>query len=128
MGNMPSKTGPSLWAMLTIILCPLLACQSTATVSSPPNVLFIIVDDLNDWVGCMGHPQAITPNIDRLASRGMLFTQAHCNAPLCGPSRSSLLTGKYPASTGIYFHIKDENLTQWRDSLHPDLPFLPEYF
>lgn len=55
-----------------------------------PNVLLIAVDDLNDWVGCLeGHPQAKTPNIDRLARRGTLFTNAHCQAPLCNPSRSS---------------------------------------
>ncbi len=68
-----------------------------------PNVLFIAVDDLNDWVGCLGgHPQVKTPHIDRLARRGTLFTNAHCQAPLCNPSRSSLLTGLRPTSTGIY--------------------------
>ncbi len=68
-----------------------------------PNVLLIAVDDLNDWVGCLGgHPQARTPNIDRLARRGTLFTNAHCQAPLCNPSRSSLLTGLRPSTTGIY--------------------------
>jgi choline-sulfatase len=67
-----------------------------------PNVLFVAVDDLNDWIGCLGgHPQAQTPNIDRLAARGTLFTNAHCQAPLCNPSRSSLLTGLRPSSTGI---------------------------
>ncbi len=51
-----------------------------------PNVLFIAVDDLNDWVGCLGgHPQASTPNIDRLARRGTLFTNAHCQAPVVQP-------------------------------------------
>src|SRR5262249_37700717 len=70
---------------------------------SPPNVLFIAVDDLNDWVGCLGgHPQVKTPHIDRLAARGTLFTNAHCQAPICNPSRSSLLTGLRPSTTGIY--------------------------
>lgn len=70
---------------------------------APPNVLFIAVDDLNDWVGCLGgHPQAQTPNIDALARRGTLFANAHCQAPLCNPSRSSVLTGLRPSSTGIY--------------------------
>ncbi len=68
-----------------------------------PNVLFIAVDDLNDWIGCLKtHPQAHTPNIDALASRGTLFTNAHCQAPLCNPSRASLLTGLRPSTTGIY--------------------------
>jgi arylsulfatase A-like enzyme len=68
-----------------------------------PNVLFIAIDDLNDWVGCLGgHPQARTPNLDHLASQGTLFVNAHCNAPLCNPSRASLLTGLRPSTTGIY--------------------------
>ena len=68
-----------------------------------PNVLFIAMDDLNDWIGCMGgHPQAKTPNIDRLAKRGVLFTNAHCQGPICGPSRASLMTGLLPSTTGQY--------------------------
>jgi arylsulfatase A-like enzyme len=69
-----------------------------------PNVLLIAVDDLNDWVGCLhGHPQARTPHIDRLAEAGVLFTNAHCQAPLCTASRASLLTSRHPWSTGLYF-------------------------
>ena len=61
--------------------------HSNAVAAQKPNVLFIIVDDLNDWVGCLnGHSQTLTPNIDRLAARGMLFTNAHCVAPVCHPS------------------------------------------
>lgn len=68
-----------------------------------PNVLFIAIDDLNDWVGCLGgHPQAITPNMDRLAARGIVFTNAQVQAPLCNPSRASVLIGMRPSSTGIY--------------------------
>ncbi len=68
------------------------------------NVLLISVDDLNDWVGCLGgHPQAKTPNIDALAGQGTLFANAHCQSPVCNPSRASLLTGRYPHTTGIYF-------------------------
>ena len=68
-----------------------------------PNVLFIAIDDLNDWVGCLGgHPQAITPNMDRLAARGIVFTNAQVQAPLCNPSRASVLIGLRPSSTGIY--------------------------
>ena len=72
------------------------------------NVLLISIDDLNDWVGCMGgHPQAKTPNIDRLAERGVLFTNAHCQSPVCNPSRASMMTSLYPATTGIYFLSPD---------------------
>ena len=68
-----------------------------------PNVLFIAVDDLNDWVGCLGgNHDTITPNLDKLASRGVLFTNAHCAAPACGPSRASLMSGVLPCSSGYY--------------------------
>ena len=71
---------------------------------SRPDLVFIIVDDLNDWLGCLGgHPDAKSPSIDRLASSGMLFTQAYCNAPQCRPSRTSLNHGVYPFKTGTYF-------------------------
>lgn len=69
-----------------------------------PNVLLIAVDDLNDWIGVLGgHPQARTPNIDRLAKRGMIFANAHCQSPVCNPSRASLMSGLYPETSGIYF-------------------------
>jgi len=68
-----------------------------------PNVLFIAIDDLNDWVGPLGgHPQVKTPNMDRLAARGTTFTNAHCQSPLCNPSRTSILTGLRPSTTGVY--------------------------
>ena len=91
------------------ILCMLGACNSnkkaeTTKVSEKPNVLLIAVDDLNDWVGVLGgHPQARTPNMDRMAERGVLFSNAHCQAPVCNPSRASVMTSLYPSSTGIYF-------------------------
>jgi arylsulfatase A-like enzyme len=67
--------------------------------------VLIIVDDLNDWIGVMkGHPQSLTPNMDALAGKGTLFTNAHCNAPQCFPSRQSFLKGLYPKSTGVYFN------------------------
>ena len=90
-----------------------------------PNVLFIAVDDLNDWVGCLGgHPQAKTPNIDRLAEKGVLFDQAHCAAPLCSPSRTSIMTGLRPSTTGIY-----GNLNWFRDMpQYKDWVTIPQYF
>lgn len=80
----------------------LLFCSSAR--AERPNILIISIDDLNDWTGCLGgHPQAKTPNIDRLAKRGTLFRNAHCQAPICTPSRASLVTGLYPSTTGLYF-------------------------
>ena len=58
-----------------------------------PNVIFIGVDDLNNFTGFAGHPDAITPNMDRLASQGVHFPRAYCSYPLCGASRASLMTG-----------------------------------
>ena len=92
-----------------------------------PNVLFIAIDDLNTWQGFMGHPYAQTPNLDRLAQSGTFFTEAHCQAPLCGPSRASIMSGLRPATTGIYGQIHDKNLRQAHPTL-ADIEFLPEYF
>lgn len=91
--------------IIRVTLACIMSCAGAAAEDAPPrpNVLMIAVDDLNDWVGCLGgHPQAQTPNIDGLAARGTVFLNAHCQAPLCNPSRSSLLTGRRPSTTGIY--------------------------
>jgi arylsulfatase A-like enzyme len=87
--------------------------SSTKAGRGRPNVLFIICDDLNDTVdGMGGHPQAKTPNIKRLMRRGVHFTNAHCNGPICAPSRASLWTGLYPSTTGYYGYEQQEN--HWR--------------
>ena len=110
-----------------LLLMPLAAIRAAEPPKSAarPNILFIAVDDLNDWVGCLGgHPQARTPNMDRLAARGTLFSNAHCQSPLCNPSRSSLLTGLRPGTTGIYGlapGIRDVAATR-------DCVTLPQYF
>jgi arylsulfatase A-like enzyme len=99
-------------ALWVIALGSLLTEPLPARDPGKPNVLFIAVDDLNDWVGCLGgHPQTETPNIDRLAERGMLFTNAHCQGTMCNPSRISLLWGRRPSSTGFYdnhYHVSKE--------------------
>ena len=88
-----------------------------------PNVLFIAIDDLNDWTQCLdGHPDVKTPHIDRLAQRGVLFTNAFCSAPACNPSRTSLLTGIRPSTSGVY-----RNSQPWRPML-PDAVTLPQHF
>jgi arylsulfatase A-like enzyme len=86
--------------------------------------LMIILDDLNDYAGCLGgyDGPSPTPNIDALADRGLLFTNAHCNAPLCNPSRTSVMTGKHPSSTGVY-----SNRPVWFEAV-PDAVSLPEAF
>jgi arylsulfatase A-like enzyme len=93
-------------------------------IAAPPNVLFIAVDDLNDWIGCLGgHPQARTPNIDRLAKRGVLFANAHCAAPLCNPSRAAVFSGRQPFETGVF--ANDESNIR---TVRPDLVLIPQHF
>ena len=89
-----------LLAFFALTIC---SCHAQQPGSRPPNVLMIAIDDQNDWIGCLhGHPQARTPHIDALARSGTLFANAHCQSPLCNPSRASLLTGKRPSSSGVY--------------------------
>ncbi len=99
--------------------------SSSTSAAGKPNVLFIIADDLRDYVGWMGgHPQALTPNMDRLAKLGMRFTNAHCNYALCNPSRTSLLTGMLPSSSGVFGNEQD-----WRRSVQiAGKPTMPEHF
>ena len=86
----------------SIVFCVLSIASTVAQAEdSRRNVLFIISDDLNTSLGCYGHPQVRSPNIDRLAARGVRFENAYCQFPLCGPSRNSMLTGLYPNSSGI---------------------------
>jgi len=97
---------------------------AVASAAEKPNVLFMAIDDLNDWTGALGgHPQSVTPNLDRLAESGMLFTNAHCAAPACNPSRAALMTGIRPSTSGVYLNSQPwrlspvlaeaETLPQW---------------
>ncbi|MFT5495478.1 MAG: arylsulfatase A-like enzyme [Kiritimatiellia bacterium] len=95
----------------------------TAAAADKPNILFIALDDLNDWIGCLGgNEQSLTPNLDRLAASGVLFTNAHCPAAACNPSRTSIFTGLSPHVSGLY-----ENGQKMREVL-PDAELLPKYF
>ena len=77
--------------------------NARAASNEGPNVLFLAIDDLNDWIGCLGgHPDVKTPKIDRLARSGVLFTRAYCAAPACGPSRAAVMTGILPSTSGVY--------------------------
>ena len=110
----------------TRILASIILLTLPAFAEKPkPNILLIAVDDLNDWVGVYGgHPQAKTPNIDRLAKTSMVFRNASCAGPVCGPSRSALLSGFRPGTTGAYgndTNMLDSKIVQTHATL-------PEYF
>lgn len=110
--------------MVAALLVLLLAMTGASTqAGTRPNVLLVLADDLNDWVGSLSaHPNARTPNIDRLASQGMLFREAYAASPKCNPSRTALLLGLRPSTTGIY-----DNSHWWRPHL-PEAVTLPRAF
>ncbi len=98
---------------------------ATSTPSAPtehPNILFIAIDDLKPILGCYGDPIVKTPNIDRLASKGTVFLNAHCQQAVCGPSRASLMTGLRPDTTQVW-----DLKTKIRD-MNPEVVTLPQYF
>jgi arylsulfatase A-like enzyme len=115
---------------VTVALCFVLLVSSRSTFAAAdkptanrPNVLFIAVDDLNHWVGYLGrNPQTKTPNIDKLAARGVRFTRSYCAAPVCNPSRAALMSGLRPSASGVY-----ENNDDWRRVIPADLT-LPTTF
>ena len=116
MNAAPVNARRALAALVVSLALVLTACSympsSTAQEPNNPDILFIAIDDLNDWVGAMGGPvQAKTPNIDALAARGMLFTNAHAVGTSCTPSRAALLTGVSPFNSGLYSHDID-----WREN------------
>ena len=99
------------------------AQDSSPAPAGAPNILMIAIDDLRPWVNAFGFPQARTPNLDRLAAMGLAFTNAYCAAPVCNPSRTALLTGLRPSSTGVY-----ENGDDWRvNKVAGKVPTLPAW-
>jgi arylsulfatase A-like enzyme len=97
-----------------VICCSVLGTPAARSAeAAQPNILMIAIDDLNHWVGhLVRHPQAHTPNIDRLAASGVSFTAAYCTAPACNPSRASLMSGMRPSTTGCY-----ENAHDWHQGI-----------
>ena len=119
------KSAPAKPAEQATPTTPVTTAKARAVRTGGPNVLFIIADDLNDWIGWMGgHPQARTPNMDRLARMGMGFTNAHCAYALSNPSRTAILTGLWPWKSGVSSNEQD-----WRRSVQVlGKPTLPECF
>jgi iduronate 2-sulfatase len=109
-------------SLIRTVVGVLVLSAACAGAETRRNVLFIAVDDLNTRIGCLGDPIAITPNIDRLAKRGVLFRRAYCQYPLCNPSRVSVLTGMRPDATGVYDLQTDVRSTV------PDAVTLPQLF
>jgi arylsulfatase A-like enzyme len=109
----------------TFCFLAIIAYWVPAQAQEKPDILFIAVDDLNDWVGVLGgHPQSKTPNIDALAARGMLFTNAHTVGAACLPARTSILTGVTAFNSGIYTQVGD-----WRNNPRLEgVSTLPKYF
>ena len=98
----------------------LIAFAAPAAAADKPSVLFVVADDLRDTLGCYGHPLAKTPNLDRLAARGVRFDRAYVQYPVCNPSRSSFLTGLRPDTTGVL-----DNTVLLRDK-RPDVVTFPQ--
>src|SRR5262245_41725528 len=103
-------------------LCFVLFCDHATAQVAKPNVLLICVDDLKPLLGCYGDRTIKSPNIDRLASRGLLFESAYCNQAVCAPSRNALMTGSRPTTSGIY-----DLGTNFRQA-NPDAVTLSQYF
>ncbi len=116
------------------LVAVLFSCKQEKTIEqtesvSKPNVLFIAVDDLNNMISPIDNFSNVkTPNFDRLASMGVTFTNAHVQAPLCGPSRASIMTGLRPSTTGMYGTASDNKIRRPDNPATKDITFLPEYF
>ncbi len=117
---------PKRFGAVVLLSLTLHGCMSIAGAAAPPNFIFILADDLG-WsdLGCYGHPQIKTPNLDRLASQGTLFTQFYVNGSVCSPSRCAFMTGQYPARHKIHGHYAEHALNEKRGMnnwLDPKIP------
>lgn len=108
----------SVWLIASALLVPTIQAQDQAKF----NVLFLMSDDLRPDLSCYGHPIVSSPNIDAIAASGVRFDRAYCQFPLCNPSRSSMLTGRHPLTTGVL----DNRV--WFGGLHPEFISLPKLF
>ena len=108
--------------LLTAAFLALFAIPAHSEENPRRNVLLLVCDDMNTNLGCYSHSLVKSPNIDRLAARGVRFDRAYCQYPLCGPSRASFLTGLYPSQTGVLANAQD-----FRDR-NPDAVTLPQHF
>ena len=102
----------TLWT-LSFLMITGLSCNTQKPVAeiTQPNVLFVSIDDLNDWVGFLGgHPQAKTPSLDNFTEHAVYFTNSYCTNPACNPSRTSIMTGLAPHTSGVYSNYQD-----WRE-------------
>src|SRR3954469_1001311 len=108
--------------LVAILLGLDLGHQVDAQQPAKPNVLYIAIDDLRDWVRYLGYEQVKTPNLDRLSQRGVTFTHAYCASPVCNPSRTALMSGQRSSTTGVY-----SNGIDWRQHV-TQLPTLNEHF
>jgi hypothetical protein len=93
---------PTLTLLTALLLTPLATLHAADAPKQKSNVLFVVFDDLNNRLGCYGDPVAKSPNLDRLAARGMVFTRNFCQQPICTPSRASFMSGRRPDSLGIW--------------------------
>lgn len=123
------RLNTKIWALLALKVSALVLgadrfCLAKEELrENAPDVLFVVVDDLNDWISLLGDESGIkTPNLERLASQGTLFSRAYCTSPACNPSRAATLTGLRPTTTGVY-----GNKSDWRSAV-ADRKTIPQKF